>query len=211
MHDPHHFQEYLNREEHYHNYLEFFRDEISRVGYEAVVLKYLLSGSDQADDLLTRCFGGISASHLPLSYGLAYTLLVGFLHPLIHLGFALEFKQPAIVAEALAQAALHRDYLAPFFFGAEKQAKQTSQDASSKTKTLYDLLDEIRANEKLATSAHWDDDNKIRDGVLVRAPQEMIDIASQWTVRSGDLEIRNAEMVNAVGRASWGDVTHLFD
>ena len=128
--------------------------------------------------------------------------LVGFLHPLIHLGFALEFKQPAIVAEALAQAALHRDYLAPFFLGAEKQANQTVEISSSIRKTLYDLLDEIRANEKLATSAHWDDDNKIRDGVLVRAPQEMIDIASQWTVRSEDLELRNAEMVNAVGKAS---------
>lgn len=128
--------------------------------------------------------------------------LLGFLHPLIHLGFALEFKQPAIVAEALAQAALHRDYLAPFFLGAEKQATQTLSDASSNAKTLFDLLDEVRANEKLANSAHWDDDNKIRDGVLVRAPQEMIDLASQWMVLPEDLELRNAEMVNAVGEQS---------
>lgn len=132
----------------------------------------------------------------------AHALLLGSLHPLIHLGFAIEFKQPAIVAEALAQAALHRDYLAPFFLGAEKQAKQDLRHAPSRKKTLYDLLDEIRANEKLATSAHWDDDNKIRDGVLVRAPQEMIDIASHWTVQPEDLELRNAEMVNAVGETS---------
>ena len=142
---------------------------------------------------------------LPLTFStcLLTLSLAGFLHPLIHLGFALEFKQPAIVAEALAQAALHRDYLAPFFLGAEKQANQTVENASSARKTLYDLLEEIRANEKLATSAHWDDDNKIRDGVLVRAPQEMIDIASQWTVRSEDMELRNAEMVIAVGKASF--------
>ena len=127
----------------------------------------------------------------------------GFLHPLIHLGFALEFKQPAIVAEALAQAALHKDYLAPFFLGAEKQARETTRDPGShQKKTLYDLLDDIRANAKLATAAHWDDDNKIRDGVLVRAPQEMIDIASQWTVSPDDLALRNAEMVNAVSKTT---------
>ena len=125
--------------------------------------------------------------------------LLGFLHPLIHLGFALEFKQPAIVAEALAQAALHRDYLGPLFMGAEKAAAQYRDDSSSKMKSLQSLLNEIRQNEKVATAAHWGDDNKIRDGVLVRAPQEMIDITSHWTVLEKDLEFRNAEMVNAVG------------
>lgn len=59
MHDAQHFRKYLNKEEHYRNYLEFIRQEIFQNGYEAVVLKYLLSGSDQADDLLTRCFGGM--------------------------------------------------------------------------------------------------------------------------------------------------------
>ena len=28
---------------------------------------------------------------------------LGFLHPIIHLGFGIEFNQPAIIAEALAQ------------------------------------------------------------------------------------------------------------
>ena len=73
--DPQHFQEYLNKEEHYHNYLEFFRQEISQSGYEAVVLKYLLSGSDQADDLLTRCFGGMSLSHPRLVRACSHHLL----------------------------------------------------------------------------------------------------------------------------------------
>ena len=120
------------------------------------------------------------------------------MHPLIHLGFAVEFKQPAIVAEALAQTALHKEYLAPFFLGCEKSASQNGP--SSNPKTLYDLLDEIRANEKLATAAHWDDDNKIRDGILVRAAQEMMSIASQWRVLPEDLELRNAEMVSAVSK-----------
>ena len=125
------------------------------------------------------------------------------MHPLIHLGFALEFKQPAIVAEALAQAALHRDYLGPFFLGAEQAAVEHGEDSSLKTSSLQSLLNEVRENEKVATAAHWDDDNKIRDGVLVRAPQEMIKIASKWRVLEEDLEFRNAEMVNAVGERTY--------
>lgn len=39
--------------------------------------------------------------------GLLLMDFTGFLHPIIHLGFGVEFQQPAIIAEALAQAAVH--------------------------------------------------------------------------------------------------------
>lgn len=58
MQNPADFKRYLGKEEHYHDYLEFFQREITSKGYEAVVLQYLLSGSEQADDLLTRLFAG---------------------------------------------------------------------------------------------------------------------------------------------------------
>ena len=61
MHDPQQFREYLGKQEHYHNFLDFFRREISLNGYEAVIMQYLLSGSDQANDMLTRCFAGMSS------------------------------------------------------------------------------------------------------------------------------------------------------
>lgn len=35
----------------------------------------------------------------------------GLLHPIIHLGFGIEFNQPALVAEGLAQACLHANWL----------------------------------------------------------------------------------------------------
>lgn len=38
-------------------------------------------------------------------------LHAGFLHPMIHLGFGVEFQQPAIIAEALAQAAVHDNWI----------------------------------------------------------------------------------------------------
>jgi len=64
---------------------------------------------------------------------------------------------------------------------------------------MVSILDEIRADDKLSTAAHWDDGNKIRDGILKRAPDEMIKYASQWTVGSGQVEEKTAEMINAAG------------
>lgn len=78
------------------------------------------------------------------------SLLTGFLHPLIHLGFGLEFKQPVIIAEALAEAAVHDNWLKPFFIGAEKSAKET-QDS----KSLSQLVEDVNADEKLKASAKW--------------------------------------------------------
>lgn len=118
----------------------------------------------------------------------------GFLHPLIHLGFGVEFKQPAIIAEALAEAASHDVWISAFLQGAEKAAK-----GKRSSKSMVELLDEIRADLKLSTAAHWDDGNKIRDGVMKRAPDEMIKYASQWIVEADQLEERTAEMINAAG------------
>ena len=128
----------------------------------------------------------------------------GFLHPIIHLGFGVEFKQPAIIAEALAQAAAHDTYMSNFFLPAEKAAA-----TEKRSKSLVELLDEIRADPKLSIAAHWDDGNKIRDGILVRAPDEMITYASQYRVSEDELEEKTAEMTNAAGKTKLHDCTTL--
>ena len=116
---------------------------------------------------------------------------------MIHLGFGIEFKQPAIVAEALAQAAVHINWTAPLFLDSEKAAKEAGKPTS---KSLVELLDEIRADKRLSTAAHWDDGNKMRDGILKRAPEEMIKYASQWNVEASHLEEKTAEMINAASK-----------
>ena len=99
------------------------------------------------------------------------------------------------MAEALGQTAIHPPWLDTFFFDAEKMAAQ-SQEPS---KPLVAILDEIRNDKKLSTAAHWDDQNQIRDGVLVRARAEIVKYASNWRVDPKDLEEARAEMVNAAG------------
>ena len=116
--------------------------------------------------------------------------ITGFLHPLIHLGFGIEFQQPAIIAEALAQACVHDTWITPYLL------KTEAASTTPTTKTLPQLLEDIRADKKLSRAANWEDGNKIRDGILVRAPEEMISYAKQWTVFPDQLEAKTAEMIN---------------
>ena len=155
----------------------------------------------------------VSQGDLRLSYDILKHSK-GFLHPIIHLGFGVEFKQPTIIAEALAQAAVHDNWIGiieppflqklltlikqgPYMREAEKAAAKMP-----KGKSMVSLLDEIRADTKLSTAAHWDDGNKIRDGIMSRAPEAMIHYGSQWKVTPGLLMEKTAEMTNAVGKST---------
>lgn len=130
-----------------------------------------------------------------------------FLHPIIHLGYGVEFAQPAIIAEALAQAACHEAWIGDFLLPAEKAAA-ANRAAKRPSKTIVELLDEIHADAKLSQAAHWDDGNKIRDGILVRAAEEMVAYAGQFYLSEEggeeELERRCAEMTNAVSYYSAG-------
>ena len=114
----------------------------------------------------------------------------GLLHPIIHLGFGIEFRQPAIIAEALAEASIHDNWIGSYLL------KTEAASTGPTSQTLPELMDEIRNNKKLVESPHWEDGNKIRDGVLKRAPEEMINIAKQWTIAPKELEKKTMEMAN---------------
>ena len=115
------------------------------------------------------------------------------MHPLIHLGFGIEFEQPAIIAEALAQAAIHDNWTAPFLFEAENIAASSKDGA---TNTLVELIHETRANEKIRFAPRYDDSNKIRDGIFARAGKEMANLAAKWRVTPDRLAEKTAEMIN---------------
>ncbi|KAL4916978.1 hypothetical protein BDW62DRAFT_211499 [Aspergillus aurantiobrunneus] len=176
LHDKTKFREALGSDKNYPNFLAFFQREIEAKGMERVLGEYVFAGDANAESMMARLFGGL-------------------LHPIIHLGFAIEFNQPAIVAEALAQTAIHDDWTGPrFLWPAEKAAGGIGKAGS---KTMLQLLEEARADEKLAGSVRWEDGNKLRDGVLKRAPEEMIKYASQYTVSEEQMQEKFAEMVNA--------------
>lgn len=182
MHKPDRFKSYLGDEKYYHDFLVFFQKEFDAKGWENVLNEYLFANDDRANDMLSR-------------------LYAGFLHPIIHLGFGIEFQQPAIMAEALAQAAVHDNWMKPLFMGCEKAAEAIKGMGRPK-KTIVQLLEEAKNNEKLRTAAHWEDGNKIREGILKRAPDEMIKLASQYAIEEEELEEKTAEMINAAGEST---------
>jgi hypothetical protein len=182
MHKPDRFKSYLGDEKYYHDFLVFFQKEINAKGWENVLNEYLFANDDRANDMLSR-------------------LYAGFLHPIIHLGFGIEFEQPAIMAEALAQAAVHDNWMKSLFLGCEKAA-EANRGKDKSQKTIVQLLEEAKNDEKLRDAAHWQDGNKIRDGILKRAPKEMITLASQYAIEENELEQKTAEMINAAGPSS---------
>lgn len=162
----------------YSIFLRFFQDEIGKKGWENVLSEYVFAGDDRADDMMVRLFSG-------------------FLHPIIHLGFGIEFEQPAIVAEALAKAAAHNNWLGPMLHEPKKEAHAWKL-TSKPSKPLMQILEEAAGNVELKESTRWADSDKIKDGVMRRAPDEMIEIASQFFVRDeSDLAKRTAEMIHA--------------
>jgi hypothetical protein len=179
MHKPERFQTYLGQEKYYHDFLVFFQQEINSKGWQETLKEHLFAETEHADDMLVRMYAG-------------------FLHPIIHLGFGIEFQQPAIMAEALAQAAVHDSWMAPLFLKCEKVAAENRGKEKAKT-TIVQILEECKNDEKLRKAVQFKDGNKIRDGILKRAPEEMIKYATKYTVEESDLDSATAEMINAAG------------
>lgn len=194
--DPATWRKCLGKQEYYTDFLRYFQHEMESKGWQTVVNEYLFTRDERAEDLLVRLFGG-------------------FMHPLIHLGFGVEFEQPAIMCEALAQTACHDTWIGGLLLKAEDMANEKKGSKAGETvskalenlnlkstkngKSLPELLDEIQTNQKLKDSPHWEDGNKVRDGILKRDPDDMLDIASQFTVGENEIEKRMAEMMNAAG------------
>lgn len=133
-------------------------------------------GDPTAHDLFARAFSSV-------------------LHALIQLMFGMEWNQPAIVAEALAQAAVHADDLADFFNQADSRAAAA---APSPRRTLPAILEDVAANpryEKLRRSVRWGSDNYISDALNTNF-DDLVDVASTMVVEPDKLEERTVEMAH---------------
>lgn len=180
--------ETLGNTNQYTTFLTFFQGQIEEYGWRETVTKYLFSRTKLAERMLVLMYEG------------AY-------HPVIHLGFGIEFQQPCIIAEALAQAAAHDDsHIGTLFEACEAQADIAYPSRSPKT--LVQLLKEVRDNDTIRNAARWEDRyHKMRDGVVGRACTEMAFIASQFVVKPENLRRRTAEMISTcaymAGAAQW--------
>jgi hypothetical protein len=116
------------------------------------------------------------------------------IHPLIHFGFGVEFQQPTVIAEALAQATCHNSFFGPFLRTCEKLAKEQTNEKGS---ALIDLMRAIRKEPSLYDVKYWDGGDSLNDKIVSEAPQKLCEIAARWTVKVDELEEKTAEMMNA--------------
>ncbi|KAI5283812.1 hypothetical protein KEM54_001822 [Ascosphaera aggregata] len=207
------FRQCLGQRAKYVQYLVHFQREIDSRGVEDVLQEYLFAGDDFADDMFTRLFA--SEDHFLYADfqmqpellkwspegGLTkgdYLSISGFLHPWIQLGFGLEFEQPAIVAQALAETATHaNEELSKFFLNAEQKANQRKGEQSAH---LVEIQKNIYESQAIRESVLWEDAEKL-NFLIRRAASEIIDYTSQFRVDSDNLDEKMAEVMNAAAYA----------
>ena len=104
------------------------------------------------------------------------------MHQIIHLGYALEFKQPSLVAETLAAACVHDNWPKDFLLPTEEYVRS---NADVPSETLLSILDSLQRDPEI-TSAVKDTDpfNKIRDGLLKRVgAKQLVPYLSRFQVQ----------------------------
>lgn len=167
----------------YGNFLTFFRRKIDEDGWRAVVQQYVFSRSSLAEVVFSRMYDG------------AY-------HPFIHLGFGMEFEQPSIIAEGLAQAAVDNDsHIGRLLFESEAAAANDAAAAGSSAttvrKSLIELMHEVRKDDTIRNAPKWEQvPVTMRLGITTGAIPELSAIAKQFTVPPEALEQRTAEMMS---------------
>ncbi|OQO07689.1 hypothetical protein B0A48_07386 [Cryoendolithus antarcticus] len=174
---------HLGKGRHYPDFLAFFQSEISKSSWQEVLQKYLLSGTALAETLFIRLWSSIY-------------------HPLIHLGFAIESAQPALVAEALAETAVHDAWIGNYLKPAEAAANGHRDRPS---KSIVELIEAMHSDQTLRDAVRWSDSSMLRDGIISRAGERMVGYASQYQIRPmDDIKYKTAEMINAVAYFTGG-------
>ncbi|KAK4243421.1 hypothetical protein C7999DRAFT_36254 [Corynascus novoguineensis] len=182
MTDPFKFLDRMQDIEEYSNFLAFFEKEIAAKGsWQAVVNEYVFARHPQSDFLLAQVFEGLY-------------------HPLIHIGFGIEFELPGLVAEGLAQAASHDPMYIDVYF---QRSERLAQKGTIAPKPLAEIYREVRANDAIRTAPRLPDGPwKVRDGILGRSMEEIIQLAAQVQVKPTEADIERA-MAEMISCAAW--------
>ncbi|RAH39755.1 questin oxidase family protein [Aspergillus brunneoviolaceus CBS 621.78] len=190
--DPQALESLLGWSDLYSTFLTYFQSQIDRHGWQSVVTTYVFSETPLAEKLLIKLYEGMY-------------------HSLIHLGLGIEFGQPGIIAEALAQAAAHEDgHIDKLLLGVEAAiaAKDDTRTETTVPKSLVQLVDKVRSHPRIWADLRFGDRwNRMRDSIMDRAADELIPIAAQFRIPASGmmmmagehadlLTIRTAEMAS---------------
>lgn len=175
--DPTVFAKCLGNELHYSSFLQFFTQHFELHGYEESVKSLLFDGTELANLIFSRLF-------------------TGFIHPLIQLGFGIEFDRQDLMVEALVMACTQNDpQVADFLLEVERKSEGIKDTAS-----LVELLDLCATNEELLKNTTTNMFHLLdEEGILGRARDKLLGYASRFVVAPEECHVRSAELCNATG------------
>lgn len=116
------FNDHLGQEAYYSAYVTFFAEVLRKNGAAATLEKYVFSQEANVD-VARDTYGKPQSKFLS-------RLIDGIFHPMIHVGYGLEFGLPGTLAEGLAQAAIHENNSAAIIPESLFQATQSSFDTA---------------------------------------------------------------------------------
>jgi hypothetical protein len=119
---------------------------------------------------------------------------LGIIHPLIQLGFGVEFDLSYLSCEALAMSCTQFDEDAlPMLIRADEMAK-TREDRLS----LVEITDLCSADQTLLDAAVFDNLTSFsKKGLIGSHPDRILEYASRYTVYEDEIAFRSAELCNA--------------
>ncbi|KZT73831.1 hypothetical protein DAEQUDRAFT_356373 [Daedalea quercina L-15889] len=207
--------DYLGQEKYYANYLAFFIDEITQHGAGEVLERYLFSrdANETGALVLLRFIGGA-------------------VHPIIQTGYGVEFGSDAMVAQGLAQTAVHKPFVPEIFdFNTPKPQpiKKAPREASSghrqpyRGQSLLAILREVYDSKVMEPVLPYDPDKPLRVRIqdALQTPgriDEIRRLAAQWQVDVGRGQAALDEKVEELlwattlllaGTGKWGRAPRL--
>jgi len=174
----------VGKEEYYASYLEFFRQEVPKLGRVEAIIKYAFD-----TDVIGRTFSGA-------------------FHPLIHLGYGVDFGIDAIVAEGLAMMAITSTMMAPFVVApattlenlATKVVSHLSVSEPTSHKTIADILTCLREDRELDNVTSYPESNKTMDVAKSKVAASKIQkFLSEWKVEetTEDIDLKAKDLYKA--------------
>ncbi|KAI8136772.1 hypothetical protein BJV82DRAFT_638128 [Fennellomyces sp. T-0311] len=145
----------------YTSYLNLFKEEIDKYGVLDTIRYWIFK-----DDMLARFVAG------------AY-------HPLIHLGYAIEFDLPSVAAEALAMAACTEDNLVPIMHLTE------DSEITNGTETIQDIMQKVATDPVFDGVVKYSDPSKL-DTLMsnANAVSKLREYAAQWKFKDPESSLQ---------------------
>ncbi|GMK57238.1 hypothetical protein CspeluHIS016_0400720 [Cutaneotrichosporon spelunceum] len=145
-------------------YLPFFHNEVARLGIDGAIQEYLFSPAATSNEMMCA-------------------LLSGVVHPFIHIGFGLEFDDPLMIAEGLAQACQHSAATASPLYPTNWPETPLKNTSGKHNKPLLGLYAEYLENPVLDPGPYDPNaliNDRLKDAITPERVIVLQDLVARW-------------------------------